>query len=84
MTAINMCSNFGGFRCSPLSQNFEGKPNLESLCRQFMFSVFKTTTITLSNFTSDLHLRALLELGDVSVPDFSIFHLLPSFGCLKS
>ena len=40
-------SNYDVFCCQSSfisSQTFEGKPNFESLCLQFMFSVFDTTT----------------------------------------
>ena len=43
---------------------FKGKPNLDSLCQQFMFSVFETT-ITLHYLKA-----ALVELCDRSVPIF--------------
>ena len=54
--------------------------------QQLMFSVFETSItlhISLSTLNITQNLEALLELGDMSVANFSILQAWPSFGDLK-
>ena len=60
-----------------------GKPTWTAYVGKSCFLYLKRPLYCYISLPS-FHLRALLEVGDVSVPDFSIFHALPSFCGLKS
>ena len=80
---------WGFCRCSFISsQKIEGKPNLtlmpgiHVLCPEFMFScVQHNHYFATFNFQAYImyHLKALLELCDMSVLDFSIFSSIAKF-----